>query len=55
MHGESESNKQKTYVSAILYKILRMSVYFCPDAQVNKTNVDDAKNESGCCPKTRRI
>lgn len=30
MQGESESNKQKTYVSAILYKILGMSVYFCP-------------------------
>lgn len=36
MHGESESNKQKTYVSAILYKILRCAFVFVPKRKLTK-------------------
>lgn len=36
MHGESESIKQKTYVSAILYKILRWAFVFVPTRKQTK-------------------
>lgn len=42
---------KKTYVSAILYKILRMSVCICSAkrAQANRTNVGLQKNELKNC------